>query len=203
MINSTLSYCPNQFWQNIHYTCFVPRKTICDQLKYHTLHLTETASKSNLRIYPTLKSQTQRLYTDETSIQRGHVKLKLKLSFVFPRALSHARSLQRFLFWNPLRTRETPRRALPCVSNEFTWRPTVYQRHFLPVYVRVCRIHACVRVRAARPACGQRFPAAADVGPSSRGPLEIRNLVWLYPICPPRAGPYRLAGFFVRLGRAI
>lgn len=94
-----------------------------------------------------------------------------------------ALSLQRFLSLKPFaRTRETPLWALPCVSNEFTWRPTVYLRHFLPSCV-------CVRVRAGRPACGQRFPAAGRCcGPSSRGPLEIRNSVWLYPICPPRQG---------------
>lgn len=64
-------------------------------------------------------------------------------------------------------------------------------------YTHDSRVRVCVCVCAGRPACGQRFPAAADVGPSSRGPLEIRNSVWLYPICPPWAGPYHLARFFV------
>lgn len=48
---------------------------------------------------------------------------------------------------NPLRIRETPLWALPCVSNEFTWRPTVYLRHFFLVYVRVRRMCVCVRIR--------------------------------------------------------
>lgn len=140
-----LSATLNQFWQNI-YKCFVLHKTICDRLKYHTLHLTETSSRRKKQSENLSDSQAQRRYTDETSVQRGHAKLKSKLSFVFPRVLSHARSLQRFLFSNPLRPRETPRWALPCVSNEFTWHPTVYQRHFLPVYVRVRRTHAYIRI---------------------------------------------------------
>lgn len=85
---------------------------------------------------------------------------------------------------NPLRTRGTPPPwALPCVSNEFTWRPTVYLRHFLPyVHTRVRRV--CVRARAGRPACGQRFPAAADVGPSSRGPPRDTKLGMIIPYLP-------------------
>lgn len=48
---------------------------------------------------------------------------------------------------NPLRTRGTPPPwALPCVSNEFTWRPTVYLRHFLPcVHACASRVRACAR----------------------------------------------------------
>lgn len=47
------------------------------------------------------------------------------------------------------------------------------------------------------PACGQRFPAAADVGPSSRVPLRDTKPAMIIPYLPTeRAGPYRLAGFF-------
>jgi len=114
-----------------------------------------------------------------------HAKLKSKLSFVFPRALSHARSLQRFLFWNPLCTRETPRWALPCVSNEFTWRPTVYQRHFLPAYIRACashtRAHTRVRVRVCVCAC-----ACARGSASMWAEIPCSGRCWTIFPWPPR-----------------
>jgi len=56
--------------------------------------------------------------------------------------------------------------------------------------VRVCTgacTHAFivhVRARAGRPACGQRFPAAADVGPSSRGPPRDTKLGMIIPYLP-------------------
>lgn len=44
------------------------------------------------------------------------------------------------------------------------------------------RVRAYVRVRW--PACGQRFPAAADVGPSSRVPLRDTKLAMIIPYLP-------------------
>ena len=81
---------------------------------------------------------------------------------------------------NPLRARETPRRRHePC----HVFRMNL---HDVPpcTYVTFYRVYVHAYACADRPACGQRFPAAADVGPSSRGPPRDTKLGMIIPYLP-------------------
>lgn len=75
-----------------------------------------------------------------------------------------------------LRAREK-RRLGPAMC--FEWIYMTSQRVAMSLFARV-RAY----VRARRPACGQRFPAAADVGPSSRVPLRDTKLAMIIPYLP-------------------
>lgn len=105
-------------------------------------------------------------------------------------------ALQRFLF-ETLCAQEERRRHEPC----HVFRMNL---HDVPpcIYVTFCRVYTRVR-SCARAQSGQHVGRDSlqrqmlDHLPVA--PLEIRNSVWLYPICPPKAGTYRLAGFFIRL----
>lgn len=147
--------------------------------------------KSNLRIYPTLKRNDVTRTKHRYKGGAREVKVEVIVCFSAP---SLTRALFRDFSSETLCAREK-RRAEPCHvfrMNLHDVPPCSNVTFCRCTYVRA-RVCVCARVGQH---VGRDSLQRQMLDPSSRGPLEIRNLVWLYPICPPRAGPYRLAGFF-------
>jgi len=124
-----------------------------DQLKYRIAKTAPGRKEIKIKIYPRSVAATS---YEITVKQKGTRSWSWSYRLFFRAPCSSEISLR-----NPLRARGTPPPwALPCVSNEFTWRPTVYLRHFLPC------VHACARVyrrlytRAYRACACARGPAS-------------------------------------------
>lgn len=114
-------------------------------------------------------------------------KVTVCFSAVFERdsfSLSYSLTLSFFsrFSWRPFaERRETPlARVLPCVSNEFTWRPTVYLRHFLRLYANA---YVCVRMLASMWA---EIPCSGRCWTIFPWPLRDMKLGMIIPYLPPR-----------------
>jgi len=104
-------------------------------------------------------------------------------------------ALQRFLF-ETLCAQEKRRAAAMSPAMCFEW---IYMTsHRVPTSLFAVCMYTRMRARTGQHV-GRDSLQRQMLDHLPVAPLEIRNSVWLYPICPPKAGTYRLAGFFIRL----